>query len=200
MKAKELQVTDFLKGNYEKSTHYTQVNYIFAYSLLGHDWAFTTNCRMNVLALIMTYKGRWGIETTFRVMDLADIKSKSTEIVTRTFMFLVSIVLYNLWLEFKEKKPVTFEIFLDYLALASKSKKQIVEEAEETANEHHQLNQRQERDDDAIINHAQKELNEENEIANYANSRVSRALVISITLNFIFILAIVLAWYFLFYK
>jgi len=80
------------------------------------------------------------------------------------------------------------------------TKKQIVEEAEETANEHHQLNQRQERDDDAIINHAQKELNEENEIANYANSRVSRALVISITLNFIFILAIVLAWYFLFYK
>src|SRR3989338_51743 len=133
MKAKELQVTDFLKGNYEKSTHYTQVNYIFAYSLLGHDWAFTTNCRMNVLALIMTYKGRWGIETTFRVMDLADIKSKSTEIVTRTFMFLVSIVLYNLWLEFKEKKPVTFEIFLDYLALASKSKKQIVEEWEEAS-------------------------------------------------------------------
>lgn len=133
MKAKELHVTDFLKGNYEKSTHQTQVNYIFAYQIFGHDWAFTTNCRMNVLALIMTYKGRWGIETSFRVMDLADIKSKSTEIVTRTFLFLVSIVLYNLWLEFREKKHVTFETFLDFLALASKSKEQVVKEWEEAS-------------------------------------------------------------------
>jgi hypothetical protein len=131
MKAKELHVTDFLKANYEKSTHYTQVNYIFAYQIFGHDWAFTTNCRINVLALVMTYKGRWGIETIFRVMDFADIKSKSTEIVTRTFLFLVSIVLYNLWLEFKEKKHVTFETFLDYLALVNKSKEQVIKEWQE---------------------------------------------------------------------
>ena len=130
MEAKELQVVDFIKSNYEKSTHYTQVEYVFGYNIFGYNWAFTTNCRMNILAMIMTYKGRWGIETTFRVMDLAEIKSKSTNIIIRTFLFLVSIVLYNLWLEFKEHHQITFETFLDNLALASKSKEQVIRDWE----------------------------------------------------------------------
>ncbi|MDD5110007.1 MAG: hypothetical protein PHI63_02210 [Patescibacteria group bacterium] len=80
------------------------------------------------------------------------------------------------------------------------SKKQIVAEVEGNAEEHRQLNQRQEREDDARVDHARKELDEENEAANYAHARIFKALVISIAINFILLVAFALAWYFLFYK
>ncbi|MFT7615939.1 MAG: hypothetical protein ACI8Y7_000766 [Candidatus Woesearchaeota archaeon] len=51
------------------------------------------------------------------MVDLADIKSKSKNIISRFFFFLISILLFNSWLEMKE--DMTFESYLDNLALAN---------------------------------------------------------------------------------
>ncbi|OVE75115.1 hypothetical protein BVX95_00025 [archaeon D22] len=93
--------------------------FVFAYELFGHDWAFATNLSDSPSELVKLYKCRWGIETNFRVMDFADIKSKSKNIVTQCFFFLISAILFNSWLELD--KEVTFETYLDSLALANMS-------------------------------------------------------------------------------
>lgn len=104
------------------------MQYVIEYNLLKHDWVFVTNTDLCGMDLIRAYKARWGIETTFRVMDQADIKSKSTNIVIRTFFFLMSVVLYNMWIEQREELGLTFSKFLDVHALSQKSLCQVIEE------------------------------------------------------------------------
>lgn len=75
------------------------------------DWVFCTNCRLGkVSEYITSYKSRWNIETGFRVGDEAKIKSKSKNILTRYCLFLISLILYNLWKVFEVKIP--FKRFL----------------------------------------------------------------------------------------
>lgn len=105
--------------NEDKTKHKYNWRFIFAYDLFGYDWAFATNLDNSPSELVKLYKCRWGIETNFRIMDFADIKSKSKNIVTRCFFFLISAILFNSWLELDKK--VTFEAYLDSLALTSMS-------------------------------------------------------------------------------
>jgi len=109
----------------EKQIH---MQYSIVYNFRGHDWVFLTNTKLTGTDLVHAYRYRWGIETTFRVMDHADIKSKSTNIVIRTFFFLISVVLYNLWIEERKNLNCTFASFLDMISLASKTEKQLLEE------------------------------------------------------------------------
>ncbi|MFQ5620434.1 MAG: transposase [Candidatus Nanoarchaeia archaeon] len=108
-----------------------KVQYVIEYNLLEHDWVFLTNTDLRGMDLVRAYKARWGIETTFRVMDHADIKSKSTNIVTRTFFFLISTLLYNMWIEEREKLGCTFTKYLDWIVLAQKNKEQLISEWKE---------------------------------------------------------------------
>jgi IS4 transposase len=105
-----------------------KMQYVMEYGLLEHDWVFLTNTDLRGMNLIRAYKARWGIETTFRMMDHADIKSKSTNIVIRTFFFLISLVLYNLWIAQRDELQCTFTQFLDMIALAQKPKQQVLDE------------------------------------------------------------------------
>ncbi len=62
------------------------------------DWCFATNQdEVNLDYLIPTYKGRWRIETGFRVQDEARIKSKSKDMKTRFFYFVYQQELQLLW-------------------------------------------------------------------------------------------------------
>jgi len=124
----ELEVIEHTKVFHNKQRYDVDMRYLLAYNIFGHNWAFVSNVRMNMLALILTYKGRWGIETTFRVLDHAEIKSKSSNIVVRTLFFMVAVVLYNAWLEFKKQKDISFDLFLDNLSLASQPIKTILED------------------------------------------------------------------------
>jgi hypothetical protein len=117
MDAKESEIIVETKINENKSCNKYSWRFVFGYDLFGYDWAFATNLQMTPKNIVKLYKCRWGIETNFRVMDLADIKSKSKNIVTRCFFFLISAILFNSWLELD--KQVTFETYLDYLALAN---------------------------------------------------------------------------------
>lgn len=69
-------------GVYEYSTNFPKgntsamVSFLFAVVLdhLKYDWLFATNIRFeNLRAYVRLYKGRWGIETTFRVQDVESL-------------------------------------------------------------------------------------------------------------------------------
>ena len=74
------------------------------------DWSFATNQeRINLDYIVPTYKGRWRIETGFRVQDEARIKSK--EIRVRFFFFVYEQLLQLLWAVLY-KDEVSFKEFL----------------------------------------------------------------------------------------
>ena len=73
-------------------------------------WTFATNLNFKKLPnAIRTYKMRWNIETGFRVCDEARIKSKSTNIKVRYFLFLCSFIMYNFWKTQKINPEITFK-------------------------------------------------------------------------------------------
>lgn len=80
------------------------------------------------------------------------------------------------------------------------TKKQIVRIVEKNAKDHHLINQRQENDDKDRIKHAKKELQQENMIADSAYARALTVLVISVFINFIFLVVISLMSYFMYIK
>jgi len=76
------------------------------------DWAFATNqVSINLDYIIPTYKGRWRIETGFRVQDEARISSKSIDPRIRFFYFVYEQVLQLLWIVLY-KEEVSFKQFL----------------------------------------------------------------------------------------
>lgn len=76
------------------------------------DWSFATNQEeINLDYIVPTYKGRWRIETGFRVQDEARIKSKSKEIRVRFFFFIYEQLLQLLWAVLY-KDEVSFKRFL----------------------------------------------------------------------------------------
>lgn len=79
------------------------------------------------------------------------------------------------------------------------TKKQILDEVKEDAREHRLINQRQEREDDARVDHAREELKEENKMVSDAYRHISNMLAVSVFINLIFVVAFILVWYFIFY-
>ncbi len=76
------------------------------------DWAFATDQEeINLDYIIPTYKGRWRIETGFRVQDEARIKSKSKDMKIRYFYFIYEQVLQLLWAIFY-KNEMSFKAFI----------------------------------------------------------------------------------------
>lgn len=76
------------------------------------DWAFATNqSSIDLDYIIPTYKGRWRIETGFRVQDEARISSKSKDARIRFFFFAYEQILQLLWVVLY-KEEVSFKQFL----------------------------------------------------------------------------------------
>lgn len=76
------------------------------------DWSFATSqSYINLDYIIATYKGRWRIETGFRIQDEAQISSKSKDIKIRFFYFAFEQALQLLWMVLY-KNEVTFKQFL----------------------------------------------------------------------------------------
>jgi len=76
------------------------------------DWCFATSeSSVDLDYIIPTYKGRWRIETGFRVQDEARIMSKSKDPRVRFFLFVYEQVLQLLWIVLY-KEEVRFKEFL----------------------------------------------------------------------------------------
>ena len=91
--------------NYKKgkSTHKAGTNIALVKDVDGYDWVFATNLFLrDARKYVEIYRGRWNIETMFRVHDEARIKSKSVNPLIRLFYFMVSMLLLFIWnLSFK---------------------------------------------------------------------------------------------------
>ena len=76
------------------------------------DWCFATNQKeIDLDGIVATYRGRWNIETGFRIQDEATIKSKSKDVHIRFFLFAYGQLLQMLWsVLFREE--VSFKGFL----------------------------------------------------------------------------------------
>ncbi len=95
----------------------------------GKRYAFATNINLNnsdvMLSekLFLPYSKRWGIETSYRVKKGFRGKTTSRNYIVRQFYFMMSVVLYNLWIlvnilvsvflfgKISKKLPVTAKLF-----------------------------------------------------------------------------------------
>lgn len=77
-----------------------------------YDWIFATNIEGVALSdILVEYKKRWRIETSFRVQDEARIKCKSIDMKIRYFIFLFEQFLQVQWICFY-KEESTFKEFI----------------------------------------------------------------------------------------
>ncbi len=95
----------------------------------GKRYAFATNINLNnndvTLSekLFLPYSKRWGVETSYRVKKSFRGKTTSRNYIVRQFYFMMSVVLYNLWVlvnilisvflfgKISKKLPVTAKLF-----------------------------------------------------------------------------------------
>lgn len=73
---------------------------------------FVTNLAVNeasAQAVADSYRGRWGIETSYRVIGEFLPRSRSTYFVVRLFYFLFAVTLYNLWVVLNGLLTIVFD-------------------------------------------------------------------------------------------
>ena len=77
------------------------------------EWALVTNyIPKQVWRMRHYYKKRWNIENMFQVCDGINVHTNSTEIEKKTFCFIISCLIYNLWQFSKERiKGMTLRRF-----------------------------------------------------------------------------------------
>jgi putative transposase len=78
----------------------TLTNVVITYDKDGKKIAFITNLdvsRLTAHRIPQLYKKRWGIETSYRVINKFRPKTTSKNYIIRLFYFFFSVCLYNLW-------------------------------------------------------------------------------------------------------
>lgn len=74
-------------------------------------WVFVSNMELGEFdKYLKLYKKRWNIETGFRMQDEAQIKTKSTDVRVRFFLFIAALLLYNCWKSLRVK--ISFKRFV----------------------------------------------------------------------------------------
>lgn len=87
----------------DKTVKEISFNFAVVRGYLGYDWLFATNIKLeDIHGYVHTYKKRWGIETTFRVQDEVEVKTKTRDMRVRYFLFLFEALVYDLWQHFKD--------------------------------------------------------------------------------------------------
>ena len=111
------------KGNTFKHTMKTRDKYNkyelnlkikIARNVYEYDWMLLTNMEYrNTTQLVNLYKKRWNIENIFRITDKIRIRTNSTNIVFKTLLFVIALLLYNLWQWFRaEVTDITLRRFV----------------------------------------------------------------------------------------
>lgn len=83
---------------------------------------FVTNLpveKSSALALADSYRRRWGIETSYRVIGEFLPRSRSTYFEVRLFYFLFAVTLYNLWVLVNGLLSVAFDVSTDHPVLTA---------------------------------------------------------------------------------
>ncbi len=92
------------KYSYQKSTYPVRIRFVFIKKYKrskyakAYNWAFATNTRQKWQhQYVDKYRKRWGIETTFRVLDNIQIKTTTKNEVIRYFINIFCCMIYNIW-------------------------------------------------------------------------------------------------------
>lgn len=75
-----------------------------------------------------SYRRRWGIETSYRVIGDFLPKSRSTAYSVRLFYFLFAVTLYNLWVLVNRLVTVVFGLSADTIVLSAAAFGQLVQQ------------------------------------------------------------------------
>lgn len=88
-----------------------------ARNVYEHDWMILTNLNYrNTTQLVNLYRKRWNIENIFRITDKIRIRTNSTDIVAKTLLFTIALVIYNLWQWFRQEvNGITLRRFLKFI-------------------------------------------------------------------------------------
>ena len=109
---KSIVVKHEIKYCEDKSSHIAETNIALVKNVNEYDWCFATNLFLqDARKYVPLYRGRWNIETMFRVHDEARIKSKSIKPIVRAFYFMISMLLVLLW-NLYAKQDYTFKGFI----------------------------------------------------------------------------------------
>jgi hypothetical protein len=109
--------------NKDKTKTKIDTNLALVKNVQGYDWAFATNLELSGAKIVQKYRVRWNIETDFRVMDEARIKSKSKRPEVRLFYFLITCLLFFVW-NTTQKFKQTFKKFI--ILTNEECKKQLI--------------------------------------------------------------------------
>ena len=109
--------------NKDKTKTKIDTNLALVKNVQNYDWAFATNLELSGAKIVQKYRVRWNIETDFRVMDEARIKSKSKRPEVRLFYFLITCILFFVW-NITQKFKLTFKKFI--ILISEECKKQLI--------------------------------------------------------------------------
>lgn len=89
--------------NKDKSKYKVKTKLVLLKGVIGRegrkfDLCFATNLNCKPETIRLLYTRRWGIETSNRLFEDVKIKTKSTNITVRTFIFLFCCLIHNLWI------------------------------------------------------------------------------------------------------
>ena len=89
-----------------------------ARNVYEYDWIILTNLDYrNTTQLVNLYKKRWNIENIFKITDKIRLRTNSTNIVFKTLLFVIALLLYNLWQWFRlEIEGITLRKFVKLVA------------------------------------------------------------------------------------
>ena len=88
-----------------------------ARNVYEYDWIILTSLDYrNTTQLVNLYRKRWNIENIFRITDKIRLRTNSTDIVAKTLLFVIALLLYNLWQWFRaEVNGITLRRFVKFV-------------------------------------------------------------------------------------
>lgn len=90
------------KTNIKLQCHFILIKQL-EYEAKTYDWIFATNVNLSsAVSYVKRYKKRWGIETTYGVIDDIRVFTTSTKAAIRCFLFLYTCFVYNIWRYFQQ--------------------------------------------------------------------------------------------------
>lgn len=97
---------------YEKGTYNSICKKMFVYRFKDkkhRDYYLLSDMDEKPSWIKDTYRLRWGIETGFRDVNRMEIKTTTKNKVIRLFFYIVSVLMYNIWIEVRSESYIRLD-------------------------------------------------------------------------------------------
>ena len=103
---------------YENGTYNSLGKELFVYRFRDkkrRDYYLLSDMKEKPKWMKDTYRMRWGIETGFREINRIEIKTTTKNALIRLFFYIVSVLVYNLWIEVRSNFYIRLDVLRSYL-------------------------------------------------------------------------------------